>query len=128
MLKGAQMLRVWGISHARSTMDIDLLRRREADQASLIKLVEEWVATEIPDDGVVFFPSSITAESIRDETEYVGTRIRLDARLDKVRQKSPDRYWSGRRRAPRANNHPVPGAPGLRADSAKRLSSRSVDR
>jgi hypothetical protein len=41
LLKRAQMLRVWGVSHARPTMDIDLLRRGEADQASLIKLVEE---------------------------------------------------------------------------------------
>jgi hypothetical protein len=87
LLKGAQMLRVWGVSHARPTMDIDLLRRGEADQASLIQLVKEWVATQVSDDGVEFIPSSITAESIRDETEYVGTRIRLDARLDKVRQK-----------------------------------------
>ncbi len=37
-------------------------------------------------DGVSFDTSTIMAEGIRDETEYVGTRIRLQARLDNVRQ------------------------------------------
>jgi len=33
LLKGALMLRVWGVPRARPTMDIDLLRRGIADQA-----------------------------------------------------------------------------------------------
>jgi hypothetical protein len=35
LLKGALMLRVWGVPRARPTMDIDLLRRGIADQATL---------------------------------------------------------------------------------------------
>ena len=37
-------------------------------------------------DGVIFEPTTISVEPIRDTTEYVGTRIRLHARLDNVRQ------------------------------------------
>jgi len=33
LLKGALMLRVWGLPRARPTMDIDMLRRGAADQA-----------------------------------------------------------------------------------------------
>jgi ribulose 1,5-bisphosphate synthetase/thiazole synthase len=87
LLKGAQMLRVWGVFHARPTMDIDLLRRGEATANALVTLVSNWASVKTDDDGVVFDPSTIEAEAIRDETEYKGTRIRLSARLGNMRQK-----------------------------------------
>jgi hypothetical protein len=86
LLKGALMLRVWGVPRARPTMDIDLLRRGIADQAVLVQFVEQCAAIEDPSDGVILEPSTISVESIRDATEYVGTRIRLQAHLAKVRQ------------------------------------------
>ena len=82
----ALMLRVWGVPRARPTMDIDLLRRGIADHAALVRLVEQCATIDDPSDGVIFDPTTISVESIRDATEYVGTRIRLQARLDKVRQ------------------------------------------
>jgi predicted nucleotidyltransferase component of viral defense system len=86
LLKGALMLRVWGVPRARPTMDIDLLRRGIADQAVLVQFVGQCAAIEDPSDGVIFEPSTISVESIRDATEYVGKRIRLQARLANVRQ------------------------------------------
>ncbi len=86
LLKGALMLRVWGVPRARPTMDIDLLRRGVADQAALVRLVEQCAAISDPSDGVIFEPTTISVEPIRDATEYVGTRIRLQARLNNVRQ------------------------------------------
>jgi hypothetical protein len=81
LLKGALMLRVWGVPPARPTMDIDLLRRGVADQEALVRLVEECAAIDDPSDGVIFEPTTISVEPIRDATEYVATRIRLQARL-----------------------------------------------
>jgi predicted nucleotidyltransferase component of viral defense system len=86
LLKGALMLRVWGVPRARPTMDIDLPRRGIADQEALVRLVEECAAIGDPSDGVIFEPTTISVEPIRDATEYVGTRIRLQARLNNVRQ------------------------------------------
>lgn len=86
LLKGALMLRVWGVQRARPTMDIDLLRRGVADQAALVRLVEQCAAISDPSDGVIFELTTISVEPIRDATEYVGTRIRLHARLGNVRQ------------------------------------------
>jgi len=86
LLKGALMLRVWGVPRARPTMDIDLLRRGIADQAAIVQFVEQCAAIEDLSDGVIFEPSTISVESIRDATVYVGTRIRLQARLANVRQ------------------------------------------
>jgi hypothetical protein len=76
LLKGALMLRIWGVTRARPTMDIDLLRRGSADQPALVRLVQQCAGIEDPTDGVIFEPSTIAVESIRDATEYVGTRIR----------------------------------------------------
>jgi hypothetical protein len=75
-----------GVPRARPTMDIDLLRRGAGDQAALVRLVEECAAIADSSDGVIFEPTTISMEPIRDATEYVGTRIRLHARLDNVRQ------------------------------------------
>ena len=86
LLKGALMLRVWGVPRARPTMDIDLLRRGQADEPALVQLVTECAAIEDGADGVIFDASTIVAEPIREATGYVGTRIRLVARLDNVRQ------------------------------------------
>jgi len=86
LLKGALMLRVWGVPRARPTIDIDLLRRGMVDQRALVQLVEQCASISDPSDGVIFEPTTISVEPIRDATEYVGTRIRLQARLDNVRQ------------------------------------------
>jgi hypothetical protein len=53
LLKGALMLRVWGVPRARPTMDIDLLRRGVADQASLVQLVADCAVIEDSSDGVI---------------------------------------------------------------------------
>jgi predicted nucleotidyltransferase component of viral defense system len=86
LLKGALMLRVWGVPRARPTMDIDLLRRGVADQASLVQLVANCAVMEDVSDGVIFDPATIVVEAIREDTNYGGTRIRLQARMGNVRQ------------------------------------------
>jgi hypothetical protein len=62
LLKGALMLRVWGVPHARPTMDIDLLRRGIADQIALVHLVEQCAAIGDPSDGVIFEAKTIAVE------------------------------------------------------------------
>jgi Nucleotidyl transferase AbiEii toxin, Type IV TA system len=66
LLKGALMLRVWGVPRARPTMDIDLLRRGVADQAALVRFVEQCATISDPSDGVIFDPRTISVEPIRD--------------------------------------------------------------
>lgn len=87
LLKGALMLRVWGLPRARPTMDIDMLRRGAADQATLREFVARCAAINSAGDVVEFDASTIVAEAITEEAEYVGTRIRLTARMGNVRQR-----------------------------------------
>ena len=85
VLKGALLLKTVGIPRARPTMDIDMLRKDKADRASLIALVEDCATLEVESDGLTFLAESIVAEEIAKEAEYKGTRILMDARMEKVR-------------------------------------------
>ena len=87
LLKGALLLQVWGLPRARPTMDIDLLRRGVTDQQTLQDLVVRCAAIRDAGDFVEFDASSIAAEAITEEADYVGTRVRLTARMGNVRQR-----------------------------------------
>ena len=54
ILKGALLLKTIGLPRARPTMDIDMLRKGKADQASLIALVHDCATIEVGPDGLTF--------------------------------------------------------------------------
>jgi predicted nucleotidyltransferase component of viral defense system len=87
ILKGALLLKTIGIPNARPTMDIDMLRRGNADQASLLALVKDCATLDGGADGLCFLAESVVAEAIANDSEYKGTRILMDARMDNVRLK-----------------------------------------
>lgn len=87
ILKGALLLKTIGIPRARPTMDIDMLRKGKADQASLMALVSECATLDVEADGLTWLADSIVAEEIAKDTEYKGTRILMEARMDNVRLK-----------------------------------------
>lgn len=87
VLKGALLLKTIGIPSARPTMDIDMLRKGKADQASLIALVKQCATLEMEADGLTFHPDSVISEEITKDSEYKGARILMDARMDTVRLK-----------------------------------------
>jgi hypothetical protein len=85
ILKGALLLKTIGIPSARPTLDIDMLRKGKADQTRLIALVKDCAALDVEADGLTFVVDSATAEAITKDSEYKGTRILMDARMDNVR-------------------------------------------
>ncbi|HEY4211632.1 MAG TPA: nucleotidyl transferase AbiEii/AbiGii toxin family protein [Steroidobacteraceae bacterium] len=85
ILKGALLLKTIGIPNARPTMDIDMLRKGKADQASLVALVKDCATLDVEADGLIFLADSVAAEEITKDSEYKGTRILMDARMDNVR-------------------------------------------
>jgi len=86
LLKGALMLRVWGVARARPTMDIDVLRRGTADRDTLTGIVRLCASRTDETDGVTIDAGNLIVEIIHEAGGYVGTRIRVPARLGKVRQ------------------------------------------
>lgn len=84
VLKGAQMMRIWNVPLVRPTMDVDLLGRTRNDIDNLQRIVRECCSVAV-DDGVVFDPSSVSAETIRKSGEYQGVRVMADGGLGKIR-------------------------------------------
>jgi predicted nucleotidyltransferase component of viral defense system len=87
VLKGALLLKRIGIPSARPTIDIDMLRKGKADQATLTALVKDCAALDVEADGLTFRADSVVAEEITKDSEYKGTRVLIDARMDNVRLK-----------------------------------------
>jgi predicted nucleotidyltransferase component of viral defense system len=87
ILKGALLLKTIGIPGARPTMDIDMLRKGKADHGSLLALVKDCATLDVEADGLTFYADSTIAEEITKDSEYKGTRILMNARMDNVRLK-----------------------------------------
>jgi predicted nucleotidyltransferase component of viral defense system len=87
ILKGALLLKTIGIPNARPTVDIDMLRKGKADHASLVALIKDCATMEVEADGLGFIADSVVAEDIAKDSEYKGTRLLMDARMDNVRLK-----------------------------------------
>ena len=82
VLKGAMLFALWGGSFYRATRDLDFAGYGDSDPESFIQTIREICAMSFPGDGIEFDPDSARAEPIRDDTNYGGYRVRLEARLD----------------------------------------------
>lgn len=83
-LKGALLFDIWFDAPLRPTRDADFLGFGEIDADALSMRVRRVCAIE-SDDGIVFDPSSIVVESIREDARYGGLRVKLIGRLGKAR-------------------------------------------
>ncbi|MEI8355707.1 MAG: nucleotidyl transferase AbiEii/AbiGii toxin family protein [Deltaproteobacteria bacterium] len=72
---------LWGVVSYRSTRDVDLLGYGESEIEALVTVFRTICQTEVADDGITFDPASVQAEYIRDQMEYGGTRLKLNADL-----------------------------------------------
>ena len=83
-LKGALLFALWFDAPHRPTRDADFLGFGDIDVNTLAELIGEVSAIE-SDDGVVFDPTSINVEEIREEARYGGLRVKLVGHLGKAR-------------------------------------------
>jgi hypothetical protein len=67
----------------RPTKDVDLAGLNLANSTGAVLSVIQTVLKTPPtkDDGIEFFPDTATADAIRDEDQYSGVRVHVDARL-----------------------------------------------
>ncbi len=80
ILKGATLFSMWGTAY-RPTRDIDFTGYGSHDPADVIGAFREICNTPDDVDQLVFDTDAITAEPIRDGSEYDGLRIKIRARL-----------------------------------------------
>jgi hypothetical protein len=81
VLKGALLLRVWDAPSSRPTRDVDLLGRTDNSPENVASIVAELCALDVEPDALEFLASSIRATRIKEDAEYAGVRVLLDARL-----------------------------------------------
>lgn len=85
ILKGAMLFPLWGGTPHRVTRDIDLLGFGESTVARLVQVFQEICLIRAEVDGVGFLSESVRGTEIREEQEYDGVRITLEARLGVAR-------------------------------------------
>ena len=87
VLKGGNLFVIWqnGCDY-RPTVDSDMICFGDATPERLREIFYNVCQNKnVPDDGMVFDADSIAISSIREETEYGGTRILLTAYLGRAR-------------------------------------------
>jgi hypothetical protein len=80
-LKGAALFLVWLGEELRATRDVDLLGTGDGDHEVIRAAMAAICAVPCPEDGLAFDSESIRMQTIRDEQEYGGVRVRLLASL-----------------------------------------------
>ena len=85
VLKGAMMLKVWRSPECRATMDIDMLGRTSNREADIVAQFRDILSVDVEPDGMIFDPDSIITQSIAEDADYQGIRVRLRCRLDSAR-------------------------------------------
>jgi len=85
VLKGAMLFSLWGGSLYRSTRDLDFTGYGPNNEKQVLACLAEICNLAVPDDGMTFDTSTLTAEPIREHAEYNGLRIRLTAYLGNAR-------------------------------------------
>lgn len=85
LLKGAMLFAIWSDGSHRPTRDVDLFGFGPKDDEDLKATFVELCGQETEPDGLTFLADSVAVTSIREEAAYPGTRITLEARLEKVR-------------------------------------------
>lgn len=85
VLKGAMLFALWGGSIYRATRDLDLAGYGNYDTNALTRCFHEICTLPGADDGIIFLPATMSVEPIRDQNEYGGVRVRLQATLGQAR-------------------------------------------
>ena len=85
VLKGALLFQLWTSEPYRPTRDLDLLGQGSGSAERYRKIFTELCSQRVEDDGLNLLPDTIRVERIRDEEEYDGVRVLLEARLANAR-------------------------------------------
>jgi hypothetical protein len=85
VLKGALLLLVWLGETLRPTRDADLLGFGELSDDALGRIFRAVCGVAVEPDAVIFLPVTVEVRAIREEDEYGGRRVALQARLGPAR-------------------------------------------
>jgi Nucleotidyl transferase AbiEii toxin, Type IV TA system len=78
---------LWSDEPHRPTRDLDLLGHGTIDTQRLEQVFREVIGVEVENDGLEFPAETVCGERIREDEEYEGVRVHLEARLAAARIK-----------------------------------------
>jgi type I restriction enzyme S subunit len=76
---------LWGSALYRSTRDLDFTGYGSSEETDVIAALREVCATPGQEEELIFDVATLAAEPIRDESEYLGLRVRFVVRLHESR-------------------------------------------
>jgi hypothetical protein len=85
ILKGALLFALWEGHPHRTTRDLDLLGFGLSDVGHIEQVFRELCTLPVVDDGLSFLPETVHARPIREQLEYSGICVRLQATLGTAR-------------------------------------------
>jgi len=86
VLKGALLFLVYEMPFLRPTKDVDfLVRSKSRDNVTIKNMIQDIARIDVK-DGVRFFPESVSLESVMEDADYKGLRVKLIGSLDKARK------------------------------------------
>lgn len=84
VLKGAMLFATWPENAFRPTGDLDLLGQGNPNPAALENTFRQICEVDVPEDGIVFDPTFVRVEAVRQADRYQGARLRLIGTLAKA--------------------------------------------
>ena len=87
VLKGGLLLICLKMPAVRPTKDIDFLAEQVKNDPAYLEHIFKAIAEVYCDDGVKFNASSITSERIKEDADYEGIRLKIEATLGQARKR-----------------------------------------
>ncbi len=84
VLKGAMLFTAWLEDPFRPTKDLDLLGHSDPATSTIEAAFRAICQTQAEDDGLIFDTNGLNAESIREDQQYGGVRVKTRAFLGKT--------------------------------------------
>jgi len=75
------LVAVWLPDAFRATRDLDLLALGDASPERAGAVFKDLCGVAVEPDGIEFDPATVRAELIREDQRYLGTRVKLEARI-----------------------------------------------
>jgi predicted nucleotidyltransferase component of viral defense system len=85
VLKGALLFALWESHPHRATRDLDLLGFGSPDVSHIEQVFRELCILQVEDYGLIFLPETVHVRPIREQQEYGGIRVLLQAKLGTAR-------------------------------------------
>ena len=81
VLKGAALFTLWTGRAHRATRDLDLLGFGDPAESRMRQVFADVIRMPVDDDAVVFDSASLQVGPIREDQDYGGVRVELEARI-----------------------------------------------